>query len=278
MKKGILKSMALATMLTTLGIGGTALHSEDASASSYINTKSSNLSSVERTAIKNNAYYQRHSNHPNPIGRDVFGTMRQLEIMYSQNYGQLWSRNYGKKYRHSNTMIFAPHGGGIEPGTTEVARAIAYNGHHDYFSFNGLKNSGNRSLHVTSTRYDEPVLNKKIKNKKYAVAIHGSSGSKKIVYVGGRDSKLKQRATVRLRQKGFNAQPAPKNLAGVKKSNVVNRTSRGQGLQLEMTTALRKSMFDSGKFSRSDRTQPKNWSGDMKKFKEAINLAIKDVK
>lgn len=45
-----------------------------------------------------------------------------------------------------------------------------------------------------------------------------------------------------------------------------------------MTTALRKSMFDSGKFSRSDREQSKNWSGDMKKFKEAINLAIKDVK
>ena len=49
----------------------------------------------------------------------------------------------------------APHGGGIEPGTTEIAEAVA--GHeHTFYSFSGVKARGNSVLHITSSRFDEP--------------------------------------------------------------------------------------------------------------------------
>jgi phage replication-related protein YjqB (UPF0714/DUF867 family) len=52
--------------------------------------------------------------------------------------------------------IVAPHGGGIEPGTSEIADAIAVQ-RWSVYSFEGLKQSGNRVLHITSTCFDEPM-------------------------------------------------------------------------------------------------------------------------
>src|SRR3954470_20919117 len=53
--------------------------------------------------------------------------------------------------------IVAPHGGGIEPGTSEIADAIAAK-ELSYYAFLGLKaKSGNTDLHITSTRFDEPM-------------------------------------------------------------------------------------------------------------------------
>ena len=50
--------------------------------------------------------------------------------------------------------IIAPHGGGIEPGTSEIADAVA-GLTHSFYTFEGLRTSGNTDLHITSTRYDE---------------------------------------------------------------------------------------------------------------------------
>ena len=52
--------------------------------------------------------------------------------------------------------IIAPHGGGIEPGTSEIADAIA-DVRFSFYAFEGLKSSGNAALHITSTRFDEPM-------------------------------------------------------------------------------------------------------------------------
>jgi len=52
--------------------------------------------------------------------------------------------------------VIAPHGGGIEPGTSEIADAIAGEKHSCY-EFEGLKPSGNSVLHITSTHFDEPM-------------------------------------------------------------------------------------------------------------------------
>jgi phage replication-related protein YjqB (UPF0714/DUF867 family) len=55
----------------------------------------------------------------------------------------------------ASTVVVAPHGGGIEPGTSQVAQAIA----DDNFNlalFEGIKASGNSILHITSTNFDEP--------------------------------------------------------------------------------------------------------------------------
>ena len=52
--------------------------------------------------------------------------------------------------------IVSPHGGGIEPGTSEIADGIAVLD-FSYYAFEGLKSQGNSDLHITSTRFDEPM-------------------------------------------------------------------------------------------------------------------------
>jgi len=49
----------------------------------------------------------------------------------------------------SGILVMAIHGGGIEPGTSELADAIA-GSRHGYYSFRGLMPSDNRILHLTN--------------------------------------------------------------------------------------------------------------------------------
>ncbi|NQD97472.1 poly-gamma-glutamate hydrolase family protein, partial [Staphylococcus xylosus] len=50
------------------------------------------------------------------------------------------------RYLDSQVIITAIHGGGIEPGTTEIADLTAQKGKYDYFSFKGTKSKGNEDL------------------------------------------------------------------------------------------------------------------------------------
>ncbi|MCZ6709482.1 MAG: poly-gamma-glutamate hydrolase family protein, partial [Gammaproteobacteria bacterium] len=49
----------------------------------------------------------------------------------------------------ARTAVVAPHGGAIEPGTTEFALSVV-GSELNYATFEGLKVSGNRDLHITS--------------------------------------------------------------------------------------------------------------------------------
>src|SRR6186997_2320298 len=60
--------------------------------------------------------------------------------------------------------IVAPHGGGIEGGTSELADAVADPAtdetgveRHSFYAFEGLKPRGNGVLHITSTVFNEPM-------------------------------------------------------------------------------------------------------------------------
>lgn len=58
--------------------------------------------------------------------------------------------------RGSVYAAIAPHGGLIEPGTSELAAAIAANDHY-FYSFEGLRRGrAHGDLHTTSHRFDEP--------------------------------------------------------------------------------------------------------------------------
>ena len=63
-----------------------------------------------------------------------------------------------KRFISSAVAIIAPHGGKIEPGTSELAEGIA-GADYTYYSFKGLKNEkgANRELHITSSNFDEPI-------------------------------------------------------------------------------------------------------------------------
>jgi len=68
--------------------------------------------------------------------------------------------------------IIAPHGGGIEPGTSEIADAVA-DRTHSFYAFEGLKPSGNTDLHITSTRFDEPMCLTVLGHTEVVVTLHG---------------------------------------------------------------------------------------------------------
>ena len=59
------------------------------------------------------------------------------------------------KNRKTSFVVIAPHGGGIEPGTSEIANAIA-GLNYSLYTFDGIRLSGNELLHITSTLFDEP--------------------------------------------------------------------------------------------------------------------------
>ena len=75
--------------------------------------------------------------------------------------------------RNTPAVIVAPHGGKIELGTTEITAAMA----QDIFSayaFTGKKASDNSDLHITSTKFDEPMALALVSRSEYCVAIHGA--------------------------------------------------------------------------------------------------------
>ena len=87
--------------------------------------------------------------------------------------------------------IIAPHGGGIETGSSEIADAIADEG-FSFYAFEGLKSSRNAVLHITSTRFDEPMCFNILGNSGVVLTIHGedSDGAGEGVFVGGLDIAL----------------------------------------------------------------------------------------
>jgi phage replication-related protein YjqB (UPF0714/DUF867 family) len=52
--------------------------------------------------------------------------------------------------------IIAPHGGKIEPGTSEIAAAIAGDD-YSLYRFQGLRDRPREELHITSAKFDEPT-------------------------------------------------------------------------------------------------------------------------
>lgn len=164
------------------------------------------------------------------------------------------------------TAVLALHGGGIETGTSELCLAIA--GYHpatllpaeartplfDYWMFEGVRNGGNTELHVTSTHCDDPVALALCGGARRAVSLHGFNPEKttpdlpkdaSVALVGGRDTAFKQILREELAAKQIDARDAAAypDLAGDSPGNVVNKTISGMGAQLELSTALRESMF-----------------------------------
>lgn len=149
----------------------------------------------------------------------------------------------------SQTLVFTPHGGGIEPGSTEIADAIAdapTGDDYDYYSFTGVKSSNNGTLHITSTNFDEPTCETIVAASNRTVSVHGCSGNSSIVYVGGRDSVLRTAIATALTNAGFTASTnPPSNLAGTSVDNICNRNSTGMGVQLEISKGMRLEMMTS---------------------------------
>jgi phage replication-related protein YjqB (UPF0714/DUF867 family) len=187
--------------------------------------------------------------------------------------------DYGRRYRRHatfddssyasipfpQTAVLAVHGGGIEPGTSELCLAVA--GYHpatmavtpaegpvyDFWIFEGLLPADNDQLHVTSIHCDDPVAELLCAGTPRALALHGCTPARAgrpdgtpAVLVGGLATDLKDHLLTAYAETGVPAVDAAArpNLDGGDPRNIVNRTFTGRGAQLELTTPLRAAMFD----------------------------------
>ena len=173
------------------------------------------------------------------------------------------------------TTILAPHGGGIEPGTSELCLAVA--GYHpaslpqipaagvtyDYWMFEGLR----EQRQPRAPRHLD-----RLRRRRGRLAVRGlaqrpgparlpagppdmSSGDQ-VVLVGGGNTILAGYLLEGLRRAGFDARDADPHgeLNGDARCNIVNRTLLGMGAQLELSKPLREAMFTEHTRSRRKHT------------------------
>jgi phage replication-related protein YjqB (UPF0714/DUF867 family) len=152
--------------------------------------------------------------------------------------------------------IVAPHGGGIEPGTSEIADAIAGR-RWSFYTLEGLKRRGNGVLHITSTCFDEPMCLVLVGNTNRVVTIHGeeSEDDGEGVFIGGLDAELGASMETLLIDSGFDVRTHPDpDLQGLNPKNICNRGTAGAGVQLELSRSVRETLFRS--LTREGRKHP----------------------
>jgi len=139
----------------------------------------------------------------------------------------------------SKIAILAPHGGAIEAGTSEIARAVA-GSEFNLYLFEGLRESGSyTALHLTSHRFDEPKCLTLLAGCDHVIAIHGCRGNSPQALLGGLDMGLKRRIGAAIAAAGVEAPLAGHKYPAVHPSNICNRGRSGAGVQVELTSALR---------------------------------------
>ncbi|MEV6235978.1 poly-gamma-glutamate hydrolase family protein [Lentzea sp. NPDC051838] len=203
-----------------------------------------------------------------------------------------WGRRIQRHTQFGRTAVFAPHGGGIEPGTSELCLAIAgyhpatlqpSGAVHDYWMFEGLRSSGNTALHVTSTGCDDHYARSLAAGALNAVALHGCTVTEAerdwrplpdqaCALVGGANTDLRTRVIDALSSAGIAAVDASSHpdLDGGDSTNIVNRTLLAAGVQVETTTPLRAGMFTTNTAAqRKNTTTQLFWD-----FTDAVREAI----
>lgn len=159
----------------------------------------------------------------------------------------------------SNVAVIAIHGGGIEPGTTELIKNLAEENSYSYYSFNGIKKKDNQNMHITSTDYDEPQALNIVANSSITLSFHGyAEQKKKHTYIGGLDKELAKKIKIKLKEAGFSVSDAPKKYDGRNRNNIVNKNKQNKGVQLELSTAQRKAFFKNNDLSSTNRKYKKD--------------------
>ncbi len=150
----------------------------------------------------------------------------------------------------------AIHGGAIEAGSGEVARAVADQRRMAHYEFAGIMPSGNfETLHITSALFDEPQCLALVAAAGRVLSFHGYAGDTGIAHtlIGGLDAGLRDRVMAALVAAGFAVSVASSELTGTDPVNICNRGAVRAGVQMEMSRALRESFFPGGDLSRTMR-------------------------
>jgi phage replication-related protein YjqB (UPF0714/DUF867 family) len=205
--------------------------------------------------------------------------------------GNVEGSTYGKRWRRhewsqtieeqatdnieTEKIVMAIHGGGIEPGTSEIALATAgyhpatltasfgCNGLHDFWLFEGLLPCGNGKLHVTATHYDEPIATELVQNARRSISLHGCTDAQANgkIQIGGRDFELRSIVLDELTAVGIEAEITTNSeLLGEDPENIANKTKIGGCAQLEIGTSDRRGLFGiNTRPQRKNTTNEKFW-------------------
>jgi phage replication-related protein YjqB (UPF0714/DUF867 family) len=164
--------------------------------------------------------------------------------------------------RPSRVLVLAPHGGRIEPTTSEIAAAIAGE-NHSLYCFEGLREGRpHGELHITSDRFDEPRARRLAAKARLVVAVHGrlNRDDPEATWLGGLDEALVAFAAGELLRAGFRSISEGHDLLGRSPANICNASLSGMGLQLELPRDLRDRLRDD--------------AGMLESFAAAIRAAI----
>ena len=209
---------------------------------------------------------------------DKYGSMTELYAdpgnVEGTTYGKRWHRNEWRQLLEEQTtdnpetqkIVMAIHGGGIEPGTSEIALAAAgYHpatlipvddgrGLHDLWLFEGLLSKRNDDLHVAAINYNEPIATELVQNARRCLSLHGCTDAKAkvsethplgIIQIGGLDFELRHIVMEELAAAGIPAEIATdEELKGEDPRNIGNKTQIGGCVQLEMGKSYRASLFE----------------------------------
>jgi phage replication-related protein YjqB (UPF0714/DUF867 family) len=138
----------------------------------------------------------------------------------------------------SRVTIIAPHGGKIEPRTSDLVRRIAGED-YNFYCFEGIKEKDNACLHITSHRFDEPGAIKLVSKSELVVAVHACTGTAGLVHIGGLNKKLGRMIAKELQDCGIGVSNDHPRFQGSNPDNICNRGATGIGVQLEVTRDLR---------------------------------------
>ncbi|KRU17045.1 MULTISPECIES: poly-gamma-glutamate hydrolase family protein [Bacillus] len=141
-------------------------------------------------------------------------------------------------------LVLSPHAGGIESGVSELVHEISSD--YSMYLFEGLKVKGNHVLHITSTRFDEPLCLSEVHTHHYTFALHGYGETEELqTLVGGTDRERATETVKRLTQNGFQALLLAESdrFSGTHPDNINNKCLTGKSVQLEISQAQRRAFF-----------------------------------
>jgi len=174
--------------------------------------------------------------------------------------------------RNTVIAVYAPHGGGIDLGSSEIAEDIAKEDFSIYH-FQGTKSRGNRDLHLASEKFDEPEALQLAEGTEIILAIHSCDNQSDKIYIGGLHDNLRGEIDKALKRSGFlTTLTPPAKLAGRHPKNICNRGRSGAGVQLEICKGLRSKMFGDLNTREGRKIKQEIFC----RFCEAINAALKN--
>ncbi len=161
-------------------------------------------------------------------------------------------------------LLVVPHGGAIEPGTTEIMLAVAGVGQWAYYLFEGrLRKRNWGELHIPSHQFDEPTLLRMLLQTRFVLTFHGESDDEeRTIYVGGlyhhgRETFIaclaEDLAHIRVTVSDA-LQMQNEGIAGRSRQNITNRGTLEAGVQLEFSHGTRQLLFRN--LNRSSRRRP----------------------